>query len=126
MSELRSHDALRHAFRAIAEGGIAPTSLSVPSLYLALSDAVDEMRKAGVSIERVVNRVKALASEAGIRETHDNLVTNAVLWSIDHYYRDEDTELLLRAKRERRDGYPAAVDSSAMITTTTRGSVQEA
>lgn len=116
MSDSPSCDALRHAFRGIADGGFAPTSPSVASIYLALSDAVDEMRTAGVPFERVVKRVKVLADEAGIRTSHDSLVTDAVLWAIDHYYRDDDMAVLLPAKRDRRSGNRAAADSSSMTT----------
>lgn len=100
MSEASSHDALLHAFTAIADAGTEPTSTCLASLNEALRETADAMRAARQPIGRVVALVKALASDAGVRETHDRVVTNAVLWAIDYYYR-ADIELLLSVGAEQ-------------------------
>ena len=92
-SDSHSQRALLIAFKAVAADGTAPNGTRV-SLYEALSETADEMRRAGQPIARVVAYVKALASEAGIRETHDRVLTHAVAWVIQYYYRN-DIEWLL-------------------------------
>lgn len=83
------HDAVLRALKAIAAERDALTPVCVASLYEAVTARADDMRRAGQPIERVIAHVKALASEAGVRETHDCLVTSAVLWAIDYYYRGD-------------------------------------
>jgi hypothetical protein len=86
VSESESHDAALRAFKAVAAERAALSPICVASLYEAVTNTADDMRRAGQPIERVIAHVKALASEAGVRESHDCLVTSAVLWAIDYYY----------------------------------------
>ena len=89
MSESQSNDALLCAFEAVATAGVALTPICIASLYKAVTDISEDMRLGGASIERVIVRIKTIASEAGVRETHARLVTSAVLWAIDYYYRED-------------------------------------
>jgi len=100
MSASGSHSqrALLIAFKAVAADGAARNGTDV-SLYRALSETADAMRKAGEPIARVVACVKALASEAGICETQDRVLANAVAWAIRYYYRS-DIEWLLSVGAE--------------------------
>ena len=87
MSQSPSRDALLHAFKAIGADGRDSTPIHLASLYAAVSETADRMRAADQPVERVIADVKALASEAGLRVSHNRLVTSAVLWAIDSYFR---------------------------------------
>jgi len=115
MPESVSDDALLRVFRSIAANGVAAMSGSEPSLYRVLSDMADTMRRRGKSLECVVGRVKAMASEAGILETHDRIVSNAVRAAIGYYYRD-DIQLMLSVTIETTQAFLARDNSTPTAT----------
>src|SRR5262249_27619006 len=81
MQSLRQ-DPLLYAFRTIADAGAAIPPCCLTILDVAVRRTAKEMRLAGRPIERVVTHVKSMATEAGIRESHDRLIADAVLWAI--------------------------------------------
>jgi len=59
--------------------------------------------------------VKAMASEAGILETHDRIVSNAVRAAIGYYYRD-DIQLMLSVTIETTQAFLARDNSTPTAT----------
>jgi hypothetical protein len=82
-------DPVLHAFISIANGGAAIPPRCLTALDVAVRRTANEMRLAGRPIERVVAHVKSMATDAGVRESHDRLVADAVLWAITYFYGDD-------------------------------------
>jgi hypothetical protein len=82
-------ETLRQAFSAIAANSAPMEWEELQSLQPVVCGAAEAMKRAGVPLERAIARIKALATEVGIRRSHDRLVTNAVLWCIEEFYRNE-------------------------------------
>jgi hypothetical protein len=110
--------ALLQAFKTIAGADDAVTPRSVMALHLALSRTAENMRVAGQSIERLVAHVKSTATAAGVRESHDRIVTDAVLWAIAYYCGEDNVDLITwpakycRQRNEER-AVPRLVDIDA-------------
>jgi hypothetical protein len=73
---------LLEAFRALASVGDTIPPHHLAALDLAVRQTAGDMRLAGRSIERIVAHIQSVATEAGIRESHDRLVQDAVVWAI--------------------------------------------
>ena len=126
-------DFLLQAFRAISADGDAITPRRVMALHLALCNTAESMRVAGRPIERLVAHVKSMAGSAGIRESHDRIVADAVLWAIAYYYGEDNVELITSPAqycRQRRESgeraVPIAVDPEGMATARARAMVRSA
>jgi len=82
MARSTRQDSLLDAFRTLAHAGDTIPPQCLTAIDLALRQTADDMRLAGRPIERVVAHIQSVATEAGIRESHDRLVQDAVLWAI--------------------------------------------
>ena len=102
MSDPISQDPVLRAFVAIAADGDAIPPRGMSSLHSALRRTADDLAMAGRPIERVVSHVKSMATKAGIRESHGQLVADAVLWAIAYYYGEDDVEVITAPDRYRR------------------------
>ncbi len=89
-----SQDTLLQAFRTIGVAGDTIHQRCVIAVHEALRTLADDMRRAGRPIERLVACVKSTATVAGIRESHDRIVADAVLSAIAYYFGDENVGLI--------------------------------
>jgi hypothetical protein len=85
MARSLQHDPLADAFWAIANTGATIPPHCLSALDIALRQTANDMRLAGRPVERVVAHVKSLATETGIRDSHDRLVQDALLWAITYF-----------------------------------------
>jgi len=85
MAHSLQQDPLLSAFGAIANADetIPPHYLS--ALNVAVRRFTGRMWLAGRPIEHVVAHIKSMATEAGVRESQDRIVQDAVLWAITFY-----------------------------------------
>ena len=102
MAQALRQDPLLHAFRTIADAGAAIPQPCLTALDVAVRRTANEMRLAGRPIERVVAHVKSMATEAGIRESHDRLIADAVLWAITYFYGEDKFQPITSARYDRR------------------------
>lgn len=80
-------ESVRQAFAGLAATSAPMAADDIRSLRAILLTATDDMKTSGMSLERVVAQIKGLATEAGIRQSHDRLITDAVNWCVDHFCR---------------------------------------
>jgi hypothetical protein len=81
-------DALRSAFADVFPKAVLIRSSDLDSLRFRVDAVVDSLKAAGEPPERVIRRVKELASEAdgsGLAPAH-RLVNRAVEWAIERYF----------------------------------------
>jgi hypothetical protein len=117
MAHLRPQEALHQVFRSIADGN--DPARYMKTLHLALRTTADDMRLAGRPIERVVAQVKSTAKSAGIRQSHDRIITAAVLWAIAYYYGEDHIEQMAppaqdHVRRSRETIAPFAFGNDAL------------
>jgi hypothetical protein len=92
------------------------------ALDLALRQTADDMRLAGRPIERVVAFIQSAATEAGIRESHDRLVQDALRWAIAYYCGEDRFEPIpspaqsRQRSSERTVPLEVGVDSVSWVT----------
>jgi hypothetical protein len=89
MAQSLRQDPVLLAFRTIADAGASIPPHCLTALDVAVRRTANEMRLAGRPIERVVAHVKSMAADAGIRESHDRLIADAVLWAITYFYGED-------------------------------------
>src|SRR5438874_707340 len=87
---------VRLSFKALASQPDRFTNADAELLRRRIELAVDDLKSMGWPIEKVVVRIKELASEVGLRlgsnphqaDRHP-VLARAVLWSVQRYYADE-------------------------------------
>jgi len=110
------------AFRALANIGDTIPPQHLTALDLALRQTADDMRLAGRPIERVVAHIQSMATDAGIRESHDRLVHDAVLRAITYFCGEDRFEPIpSRAQHRHRSSertvpLEVGVDSLSWVT----------
>ena len=85
ISHTQTVESVRQAFTGIAATTVPTKVEDIRSFRAVLCAATDDMKTSGMSLERVVAQIKGLATEAGIRESHDRLITEAVIWCVERY-----------------------------------------
>jgi hypothetical protein len=93
--EQESLDALRAAFADVFPKAVLIRTSDLDSLHQRVDAVVDTLKASGAPPERVIRRVKELASEAdgaGLPPAH-RLVNRAVEWAIERYF-DNDGPLV--------------------------------
>jgi len=85
MAHSLQQDPLLSAFRAIASADAAIPPHYLSALNVAVRRFTGRMWLAEQPIERVVAHIKSMATEAGVRESQDRLVHDAVLRAIAYY-----------------------------------------
>jgi hypothetical protein len=91
LEEHESLDALRAAFADAFPKAVLIRSTDLDSLHSRVDAVVDTLKASGAPPERVIRRVKELASEAdgaGQAPAH-RLVNRAVEWAIERYFNDD-------------------------------------
>jgi hypothetical protein len=85
MAHSLQQDPLLNAFRAIANADAPIPPHYLTALHVAVRRFAGRMWLAGRPIERVVAHIKSMAAEAGVRESHDQLVDDAVEWAVTYF-----------------------------------------
>jgi hypothetical protein len=115
-------DSLLDAFRTLAHAGDTIPPQCLTAIDLALHQTADDLRRAGRPIERVVAHIQSVATEAGIRESHDRLVQDAALWAITYFCGEDRFETTpspgqcRRPSSERTVPLEVGVDSLSWVT----------
>jgi hypothetical protein len=86
MAHSLHEEPLLNAFRAIANVDAAIPPHYLTALRVAVRRFAGRTWLAGRPIDCVVDHVKSMAAEAGVRESHDLLVEDAVLWATSYFY----------------------------------------
>ena len=93
MYETETGRAVRESFLALATKASSFGRTDELILRQRITAAVDELKEAGWPVERIIVRIKELASEVGIKFKSSSLSTdehpaiaNAVLWCVQRYY----------------------------------------
>ena len=92
MAHSLRQDPLLSAFTAIANADATIPPHYLTSLHVAVRRYAGRMWLADRPIEGVVAHVKSMAAEAGVRESHDRLVEDAVQWAISYFYGENSLE----------------------------------
>jgi len=77
---------LRAACTALASKRSPITELELTSLRRRIEAAVDEMKAAGTSCERVVIAIKAVATDCGLKWNDVDMFERLIGWSVERYY----------------------------------------
>jgi hypothetical protein len=93
---------LNLALDALASSPMPPELDDLRTFHALLCTSADEMRRIGLPLERAIAGIKRLATERGIRDSHDRLITEAVLWCIDQYCFDQASIARLPTRSELR------------------------
>lgn len=86
MAHSLQQDPLLNAFRAIANADAPIPPHYLTALHVAVRRFAGRMWLAGRPIEGVVDHINSMAAEAGVRESHERLVEDAVLWATSYFY----------------------------------------
>jgi len=93
MYETATGRAVRESFMSVATKAGAFSRADELLLRQRIAAAVDDLKGQGWPIERIIVRIKELASEVGIRFKSSSVstdehpaVANAVLWCVQRYY----------------------------------------
>lgn len=78
--------ALTRALTAIRTSAAGPTAEQRADLQSKVCALTDEMKQTGAAPERVIIKLRALATAAGFDGFADPLVSEAVRWCLDRYF----------------------------------------